>query len=299
MIYLMSGEAAEKNSQIKRQREQSKSPIGQTVKKRTTATAMTEMKTLGSMEIGQWTELIGNLLDKKLDEKLGNIFARLEILDALAKENAEIKQKLEAQVEVNRSLMRRMDFLEIQAKSCNLIFKGIHQKQGETPETAIKNICQNLLQVNVSGEITRVQILRKIKNDENNQVALVHFSSQSAVVKVLKNTRHLHGKQLVISRDMPLNVRQRADKLLLLRKILRSKLERTEKITIKYDSMYIANRRFNWCNTNGLTDDGVNYIEKTFKVAIAEDIKKILSEEQGNYARNKQSNAGSAEGRSA
>jgi len=193
---------------------------------------------------------------------------------ALRKENLKLRADLMDLKEANRKTMERMEELEVVARMGNLIFKGVKCNNDVTPEMSISNFCSEVLKVDIPPDNLRVRPLGR----RDNVPLLTTFSHPKDRWAVLKESRILKGTGFSICEDLPLEVRAKKGKLLLLRKEI-LKLSPHEKVVIRSNKLLIKGVSFSWSSHDGITHggkDGVPILSELLKRDFS-DIVKVLS----------------------
>lgn len=215
-----------------------------------------------------------------LDEKLTPIHQKLDIVDALVKQNEELKSKIEKQDRKINDLECEIDKLQLILRKNNLIFRNVKVLERENAETKVTNIIKGVLKIQGDLNIVRaIPVARKSKNPG----ILVEFGTSHLVPQILKNSSLLQGTEISITRDLPRNHFIKENKLLAIRKEI-LKVNKKEKIKVRNGTMIFGDNKMTWCRNNGLIcQDGANAVEKIkviFKIDVSPLVAKLRQEEE-------------------
>lgn len=216
-------------------------------------------------------------LAQVLDEKLKPIHTKLDVLDTLIKENAELKKRVALQGKKIDDLETEISKLHTIARRNNLIFRNIKLKDNDDPEISLGNIVNNVLKVQGDPAIVRAfAIAQKTKKPG----IFAEFRSNNTVNEILKNSLLLRQTGIVVSRDLPKTVADQENKLLAIRKGIRA-TNSNVKIIVRNGKMTFNDVTMEWKN-DGLAMNGggnpLNKIKDTFNVDVSHIIDKLSKE---------------------
>lgn len=230
---------------------------------------------VGKLNINQWKEMLKELLDERL-QPLQN---KLEIVEELMHENIQIKSELAEHKTRILQLETEVEFLQIQARSKNLIFYNMDLKTNDNVQVQIQEFCSSILKLRDHIEIENTRILGKGKKSKSN--VLVEFKSPQLVANILRQSSIINNTGISIGRDLPQNVKTKQNKLLAVRKELRRQKPEL-KIKVLNGLMFINNKKFTWCNQFGLRvdgEDGARFIKDNFFANVERKIQQLLQEQ--------------------
>lgn len=264
----------------------SPSPEGQTPAKRHLGYLL-DKEVEHIMDIGQIRDMMSSLLDEKLE----NINQKLDALEDIRKENAEIKVIMEELKAKNAELERRINGMECNSRATNLVFKGVAKSDDQSAVDAIKAICNNLqgFNLDINQHLVMARIIGKkssIADAGTKKIKiLAKFTSFLAVDNIMRCVKELARTGTSIERDMPIEVKRNADKLLAVKKELRAKVpDKNLRMSVQYDSLFVGRDKFNWDVAKGLMfgrKDGLQALNQLYNVDISERVRSLLRERSG------------------
>lgn len=201
-----------------------------------------------------------------LDDKLAPLATKNDLtalnneLISLRDENSRLWEEVRALHSFNKESSRRIEELEIAARSSNLIFRGLKtSKETINYEEIIKEFCFDILKVSIPVEGLFVRPLGQSGNP--NKPLLVTFSHQNERSKVLRSCKVLRGTGFTIHLDLPESARKKRGKLLLVKKEVH-RLNKDIMVRIHPSALRVGDSWFEWCSKDGLVSSGKPASEK-------------------------------------
>lgn len=173
------------------------------------------------------TENINKIIDEKFklwDEQLENINERLENQD------------------------RRLNYLEKQARQCNLVFFGIDEDENSYlhMEEKIITFIHKYLKVNIDNR--DIEAIRRIgKKSEKPRPVVVTFVTLGIKIKVLKSKTALKDTPYYIQEDYPPQILQKRKEL---QAQVNKEREKGNIAILKYDKLIILNKKIEYTPGN-------------------------------------------------
>lgn len=220
-------------------------------------------------------------LEKMLDRKLEPIKEKLDLMDAIVRENIELKITQQKQAQKIEDLENEIDKLSMYNKRHNLIFRNVPVAPGDILEDKIREIINKTLKISEDPGIQRVYSIRKMENKAN---ILAEFRNINVIFSILSKSNLLKEKGIIVTKDLPINIVRKESKLLAIRKKLKEKNFR-KTVKVKSGCMIIEDLRLQWNNSCGLVcvngEDGVEKLKAVYAIDVGEKVKSLLDETAG------------------
>jgi hypothetical protein len=225
-----------------------------------------QIEITGEMEVGKMT--IDQLSDM-LDGKLAGLATKEEIkqlerkMEDLATENIKLKEEIEWLKLRDHQWEERIDFVENRTKANNLIFRGLHSKEGEDLKKLIQECCATLTKEEVKINNAFYVGPRTIAP----RLILVECGNPSDVSVVLQNSKKLKGTGVIIHRDLSEASRKKRSKLYAIKKKILT-IDEKSSVTVKRNLLFYKNTRYSWCLKKGLLvgdKDGISILSADLK----------------------------------
>jgi len=211
-----------------------------------------EMEPPGLANSPEFMATLKGVMSSLFDEKLAPLATmesveglRNEIL-TLKEEHNDLKLKFSA---MKRSYDDKLENMEVQLRRNNLIIRGLKYQHSEDCELAVKTFTQEVLKTELRENLFHASPVGP--KDNTNRPILMTFNRYQDKLDVLKATKVLRGTGITIQQDLPISVRHKQKKLLVIRKeILRS--NPSLQVRVRANSLIINNYKFSWSHDLGL-----------------------------------------------
>ncbi|KAF6206852.1 hypothetical protein GE061_014706 [Apolygus lucorum] len=175
-----------------------------------------------------------------------NELLKLEV-DMLKVEVAEVKTE-------NLQLHKRVEAIDRQQRRNRIVIKGLKVNENTVSDDVKKfmvevlgfgqsPVINNAYTIPVGGESTSVKMI------------IVEFAEQEAVRHIWTTVKRLKNTGISINRDHPPEVRNRINKLLKLRAVMRAKCPQVA-VNIWQDRLKVAEHTFEWSEREGVVSEG-------------------------------------------
>lgn len=202
-------------------------------------------------------------VEKNIDVKLGTLASKDDLAlykEELQKvqENTEVVKNLVLNVQKGReSDKRRLEMLEREYRSKNLVFKGVSTNDNVNPREVLEDIINGKMGLTPVIKAQKVYVLKRAAQS---MVVMVRFYTEDDVRRVLEKTRMLAGTTIFIDRDMTEDERSTKQVLMRIRRIILSKLsdpdDKMVKIRVQTNCIRIAEYMFKWNGENLMCGKG-------------------------------------------
>lgn len=173
---------------------------------------------------------------QQLDENMKSMNSKF---DAFTLEMTQIKEENEKLKEKVRKQEDRIESLEREIRSKNIVVKGVLDEERENENTTKEKIGIVMQKIGVCIEEERdiddIRRIGKYRNDRNRPI-LVKLTKSSTRSKILKSARELKGTEIWIDEDFPKNIQEERRTLIPQLKMARDKGYRA---VLKYNKLVI------------------------------------------------------------
>jgi hypothetical protein len=252
-------------------------------------TAKKPLKEVSEMEVKSMTaDQMADLISRTVEAKLQLFASRAELvalqqkvesglahqakdIKELKEENRLLKEKIK-ELSANRETQdRNIDDVRNEAKSLNLIFKGINSDDSSNPALNVERLCKEILGLG-SLNITEAYFVGNPKLTA--RPILAKFASTKDKIAILKNAKKLKGTMYSIAQDLAFNTRRNRGKMLAIRKEIR-KFDKGIEVKIVKDWLIMKDGKFSWSSQQGLMWNNTPGLDK-LKLIMKKDMSEFI-----------------------
>jgi len=213
-----------------------------------------------------FVQSIKDIMNEIFDVKLAPIATQASLdslnaeLVALKEENVELKKELSS-LKLDHEC--RLEEVEIQSRKNNLIFRGLQYHHSEAREEVVSKFCRETLSVDINPTFLHAFSLGK--SDVPNKPILASFCLTKDKSNIMGSLKKLKDTGYTVHQDLPLEVRKKRTKLLLLRKEVTRLCPRVG-VRVGPNTISVDGHKFSWNANTGLLSNMEPGLEKLCKL---------------------------------